>query len=403
MKILICHNFYQQPGGEDVGFRTDIELLENYGHDVYTYTDHNERIEQMNPIKVAADTFWSTTTSSKLEKRIAKINPDVVHFHNTFPLISPSAYYVCQQKKVPVIQSLHNSRVLCQGSFFRDGSICQDCLNKKIQWDGILHGCYRKSRLQTSVVALMIGFHHLLKTWQQQVDTYIVFTEFYKKIFIKGGLPADKIRVMEQCIYSDPKIRKQYNGEYALYIGRLDTEKGAEVLISAWKQLPGIPLKIRGSGQLLNKTKEIIASCNLSNIQIVDRLPEDAIIRLIKNARFLIWPSLGFYETFGRVAVEAFACGVPVIASKTGVNEHIVKNNFTGLHFKSNDPQDLAAKVTWAWEHPEEMVEMGKNARKEFEAKYTAEKNYEMLMDIYQTTIDRKKKSRTKINSKIEL
>jgi glycosyltransferase involved in cell wall biosynthesis len=153
--------------------------------------------------------------------------------------------------------------------------------------------------------------------------------------------------------------------------------------------LDTVPLKIRGSGQLENESKQFITENSLSNtIEVVGRLSKEELINLIKGSRFLIWPSEGYYETFGYVAVESFSCGVPVITSHIGVLGEIVKDGTTGLHFNPGDSVDLAAKVRWAWDHPDEMLRMGQNARKEYEEKYTAERNYEMMMAIYQQAIE---------------
>jgi glycosyltransferase involved in cell wall biosynthesis len=158
-------------------------------------------------------------------------------------------------------------------------------------------------------------------------------------------------------------------------------------LLRAWDKLSHIPLKIRGEGPLLPEVQEI-ARKSRGAVELVPRLDRKGLNNLISGARFLIWPSEGYYETFGYAAVEAFSCGVPVIASRVGVAEEIVQDQRTGLHFTSGDPNDLAAKVEWAWSHPSEMEAMGREARAEYEAKYTPERNYPMLMDIYKRALE---------------
>ena len=211
----------------------------------------------------------------------------------------------------------------------------------------------------------------------------MVFTEFYRQQFIAGGLPADKLVVKPHFVAPDPLPREHEPGDYALYVGRLEPVKGVRVLLAAWEQIGAIPLKIRGEGPLAGEVGARAAS--LETVEIVERLSPEALIQLVKGARFLVWPSLGYYETFGLVAVEAFACGVPVIASRTGVMAEIVTDGVTGLHVTPGDPADLAAKVRWAWDHPAEMVEMGRAARREYEQKYTAERNYAQLLRIYES------------------
>jgi glycosyltransferase involved in cell wall biosynthesis len=227
-----------------------------------------------------------------------------------------------------------------------------------------------------------------MKTWQNQVDVFIASTEFYRQKFIQGGLPAEKIVVKPHFVVTDPGPGKN-RGDYALFIGRLAPEKGVRTLLGAWEKLKGIPLKIRGDGPLLGEVQEFIRR-NPSDVEVVPRASSEQWMALMRGARFLVWPSGGLYETFGLVAIEAFSFGMPVIASRTGVMAEMVQDGRTGLYFNPGDTEDLAKKVAWAWTHPEEMAEMGRAARAEYEAKYTAEKNYAQMIDIYRGVISRR-------------
>jgi len=384
MKVLLIHNRYTQPGGEDVVFEAERALLERYGHEVITFVEDNARLNVINPLKAAVDTVWSREAQRKIRKLIEETKPDIVHFHNTFLRISPAAYYACKEARVPVVQSLHNQRMFCpKATMWRNGRVCEDCVGRAFPWPAIFHACYRNSRLQTTVVASMVALHRWLKTWIRTVDIYIIFTNFFKNKFIEWGLPADKLVVKPHFVYPDPGMRSESTGQYALFIGRLDLEKGVETLLKAWQYLPNVPLKIRGNGRLFNDVAT--ASRQMPAIKLIPGfLSKAELMHLIKGAKFLVWPSEGWYENFGLVAIEAFACGVPVIASRIGAMAEIVEDGRTGLLFEPGDPEDLAEKVAWAWAHPEEMAEMGQEARREYEAKYTAERNYEMLMAIYE-------------------
>jgi glycosyltransferase involved in cell wall biosynthesis len=388
IKILQVHEFYIQSGGEDTVLAAEINLLREKGHEVIEYTDYNDRISTMSKLEVAAQTMWSRYSYKRISELLEKEKPDVVHFHNTFPLISPSAYYACQAAKIPVIQSLDNPRLICpSATFYRDGHLCQECMGKTPPWPSIAYSCYHHSRVQTSVVAIMLTIHRLLKTWNERVDTYLVATEFYRQKFIESGIPELKIVVKPHFISPNPEVKPNLNsGDYAIFIARLDPEKGIRTMLNAWKGLE-IPLKIRGSGQLEKETVEFIRDNGLNQVQLLDRLSADELDQLRQRARFLVWSSEGYYETFGLAAVECFAAGIPVIASRIGVMNEIVTDGVTGLHFNPGDPNDLSVKVRWAWDHPAEMAEMGKNARLEYEAKYTADKNYEMLLSIYKNAI----------------
>jgi glycosyltransferase involved in cell wall biosynthesis len=388
LKLLFVHNYYQQSGGEDVVLAAEINLLREKGHEVIEYYEYNDRIRTMSKLDVAAQTLWSRYSYNRISDLLEKEKPDVVHFHNTFPLISPSAYYACQAAKIPVIQSLDNPRLICpSATFYRDGHLCQECIGKTPPWPSIAYGCYHNSRLQTSVVASMLTLHRLLNSWNKKVDTYLVATEFYRQKFIKSGIPVSKITLKPHFISPNPEVKPKLNsGDCAIFIARLDPEKGIRTMLNAWKGLD-IPLMIRGSGQLENETAEFIRDYGLNQVQLLGRLSADELDQLRQRARFLVWPSEGNYETFGLAAVECFAAGTPVIASRIGVMNEIVTDGVTGLHFNPGDPDDLAAKVQWAWDHPIEMAEMGKNARLEYESKYTADRNYNVLMEIYQQVI----------------
>jgi glycosyltransferase involved in cell wall biosynthesis len=384
LKILSVYNRYLNRGGEDEVFESEAALLEQHGHDVTLVEEQTRKPEGLREsARLAIDSVWSRSWYEKFEGLLKEKRPDVVHVHNVFPIISPSIYYACRRAQVPVVQSLHNPRLLCPAaSFYRDGRACEDCAGKAVAWPAIVHGCYQNSRIRTSVVTTMLAVHRHLDTWRTLVDAYIVFTEFFRQKFIEFGLPASKVIVKPHFVAQDTGTKNEA-GEYALFMGRLAPEKGVNTLIEAWQNLNGLPLKVRGDGPLTNAVRDLAA--RQSGVELLpNRLSQDDLRDLIRGSRFLVWPTPGNYETFGLVAVEAFASGVPVIASRTGAMMEIVANQRTGLHFTAGDSRDLAAKVTWAWNHPKEMRAMGRNARLEYQEKYTAERNYEMLNDIYQ-------------------
>ena len=382
MKVLLIHNLYQQPGGEDAVFEMERALLERNRHDVITFVEDNARLEGVNPLKVAVGAIWSREAQRNMRKLIEQTKPDVVHFHNTFLRISPAAYYVVKEMGLPVVQTLHNYRLICPGSLLmRDGHVCEDCLGKVIPWPGVVHGCWRNSRSGTTVVAAMLTVHRVLRTWENQVDVYIALTEFARQKFVQGKLPAEKMMVKPNFVYPDPE-NGEHRGNFALFVGRLSAEKGVRTMLSAWQLLKGVPLKIVGSGPLMAEVKEQVERERLA-IEVLGRRSRENAFSLIRQASFLIFPS-EWYEGFPVTIAEAFACGLPVIASRLGAMAEIVEDGRTGLLFEPGNPEDLAAKVAWAWTHPKEMDEMGQEARREYEAKYTAKQNYEMLMAIYE-------------------
>jgi glycosyltransferase involved in cell wall biosynthesis len=389
VKVLLAHNRYQLPGGEDEVYRREREMLVEHGHEVIEYMRDNREIAEYGGGEKAAlalSTTWAQDSYRQLRKIVRRTKPDVAHFHNTFPLISPSAYYACSATNVPVVQTLHNPRLLCPAAtLFREGGICEECVGRRFALPAVRHSCYQNSRVRSAVVASMISVHHWLGTWNKKVNAYIVSTEFYRQKFAAAGFPPEKIALKPHFVDTDPGCTQQ-KGKYALFVGRLALEKGVPTLLAAWQKLRTVPLYIRGEGPLA-EAASIAQSQAGSRVILVPRMSRPALFDLVKAASFLVWPSEGYYETFGLVAIEAFACGVPVIASRLGVMQDIVHDGRTGLHFVPGDADDLARKVEWAWAHPDEMRAMGRNARAEYEAKYTAERNYKMLIDVYQQAI----------------
>ena len=391
MRILLVHNQYQQHGGEDDVFACERDLLRQHGHEVVEYVRNSHEIENYSPlqkIRLGARATWAQDTYDDLTLLIKRERPVLAHFHNTFPFISPAAYYACQRGGVAVVQMLHNARLLCPGgNYYRDGRVCKDCLGKPTPWPGVLHGCYRHSRMQTAAAAAMLSVHNHRGTFRSQVDAYIAPTEFYRHLFVEAGFPAHTIHVKPHFVPHDPGV-SQEQGSYALFIGRLADLKGADALAQAWEELHDIPLKVRGDGPLESMWRQQAAAH--PNIELLPHLDYDAYFSLMRGARFLVWPSAGYYETFGRVAIEAFACGIPVIASNIGANAEVVHDGETGLHFESGDAADMARKVRWAWEHADEMRVMGARARAQYERDFRPERNYEMLIDIYQRALARR-------------
>lgn len=387
--ILLVHEYYQQPGGEDEVFAAECRLLEAHGHRVVHYTDHNDRVKNVGSLALARATVWNGAAYRELRKLIRAERPQAVHFHNTFPLISPAGYYAAKAEGLPVIQTLHNYRLFCTNSvFFRDGHVCEDCVGKTPPWPGVLHSCYRGSRTTSGTVATMLTAHRTLRTWTKTVDTYIALTEFAREKAIQGGLPAGTLMVKPHFVHPDPGLDKG-GGGYALFVGRLSPEKGTKTLLSAWRQLRGeLPLKIVGDGPLAPETAE--AARRVPGVKWLGRRSLEEVYKLMGGAAFLVFPS-EWYETFGRVAIEAFARGTPVVASKIGAIAELVDHGRTGLHFRAGDPKDLVAQVQWILRHPDELACMRNEARAEFETKYTAGHNYQSLIEIYQTSAKRAK------------
>lgn len=380
MKVLIAHNRYQIAGGEDTVVAAERALLQERGHEVFYLEKTNLEITgAWATLKAAGATTYSPSSRRWLAQELARVRPDVAHVHNFFPLISTAVYDACRAAGVPVVQTLHNYRLICPNALcFRDGQPCEDCVGKFIPWPGVLHACYRQSRPASAAVATMLTVHRLLGTWANKVSVYIALTEFARQKFITGGLPAEKI-VVKPNFAPSPGQPKPGAGDYALYVGRLSEEKGIATLLAAWSEtVPAVPLKIVGDGP--------VAVAEIPGVEFLGRRSGEEVRELMAHARVLIFPSV-CYETFGKAIIEAFAAGLPVVASNLGAMAELVQHERTGLLFRPGDPADLARKVEWAFAHPVELAAMRAAARAEYEAKYTPARNYEMLMAIYQRAI----------------
>jgi glycosyltransferase involved in cell wall biosynthesis len=378
MKILLLHNYYQQSGGEDVVVQQEKALLEAHGHTVDLLAADNSRITGIkSQAAVALGSIYSRRSRALLETKILSAKPDIVHVHNFFPQLSPSVYYACTKAKVPVVQTLHNFRLICPNALlFREGKPCEDCVGRTIPWPGIRNACYRDSHVGTAVLATMLTAHRLWGTWQV-VDAYIALSEFARRKLIAGGVPSSHLFVKPNCLAPDPGMRAR-SSDYALFVGRRSSEKGIKTLLAAWAHLPARRLKIVGDGPL----RDVVEQTKIPNLEFMGSQSSEAVMRLIGAAAFLVVPS-ECYENFPRVLVETFAKGVPVLGSRIGSMEELIDDGRTGILFAPGDARDLANKAEWLFTHPDKLQLMSAEARREFETKYTAEQNYKQLMQIY--------------------
>ena len=383
MKVLLVHNFYQHAGGEDSVFSAEKKLLIDHGHSVETYTAHNDDVRGVNKLKLAVETIWNTNTTRRLGEKLDSFRPDVVHFHNTLPLISPSAYYAVAKRGIRTVQTLHNYRLFCPTSLFlRDGKVCEECLGKSFAWPAVKHACYRDSRSASTVVATMLATHNFLNTYTSKIDAFIALTEFSRNKFIEGGLPADKI-VVKPHFTDAPSIDSENVGissdRYALYVGRLSLEKGILTLIKAWTEYEiDIDLRIVGDGPLKDDVLQSVEANE--RISYLGRKSPKDVKNLMLEAAMVVVPS-ECYETFGRVIMESYSCATPVIVSNIGAVAELVEDGKSGFLFSPGDATQLASVASQLLSRDRSM--MRKAARKLFEDRYTSTQNYKQLMAVY--------------------
>ncbi len=392
MRVLLGHNFYRSsaPSGEDGVYRNERALLENSDVEIVSYEKFNDDLDDStltNKLKIALDSAWSDKSYRELSALIKKTRPDVAHFHSLFPQISPSAYAACFDSGVPVIHTLHNYRPICPGAMLiRNGKPCEDCVGTNLL-SSLRHRCYRNSILATGANAWQITRNRWTKTYQK-VSRYIALTEFAASRYVKAGFDPEKIVVKPNFLPGGSLPGERHVADYAVFVGRLSEEKGVRTLLKAWQSVPSLKLKILGEG-LLREELEREATANALDVEFLGFVPNEDALEIIRNAKVQVIPS-EWYEGFPMVVLEAYALGVPVVASRIGSLEEVIEQGVTGLRFTPGDAADLAATVNRLVADDGQLREMSQNALAIFNAKYTAEVNIDLLLSIYAEVMDRK-------------
>lgn len=380
MRILVVHNAYQQRGGEDAVVRNEVAMLRAKGHDVQLHMLSNEQISGWaGRLRAACAAIFSIASYRRILAILDGFRPDVVHVHNFFPLVSPAVFYACDRKRVPSVFTLHNYRIVCPTALLmHDGSVTERSLQDGPWW-AVSHGVYRGSWLGTAALATMISVHRRLGTWSRRVTRFIALTGFAASKFAAAGIPSGRISVKPNFVDVPVQLDRERSG--FLFAGRLSHEKGVEVLVDAAKLLDGALVRVAGGGPL---EKMLVGAPGLVPLGV---LGPDAMYREMASAQALVMPSI-WYEGFPIVLVEAYACGLPVIASRLGAMAELVDDGVTGLLFEPGSADDLVRKMRWAAEHPEAMMKMGRAARERYEAEYTQDINYSLLMAVYRDAMN---------------
>lgn len=381
MKILMIHNMYQQAGGENKVFELESELLERRGHEVRQLVVDNDHIEGFSGrLKAALSVTYSNSSHRLMTEMLDKFKPDVAHVHNFFPVLTPSIFAACNQRNVPVVHTLHNFRLICPSALLMiDGKIYEKSVTGSAYWS-VFRKAYRNSYLGTFAVARMIEYHKRHKTWHSAVDRFIALNKFAKAKFIEAGFPPEKIAIKPNFIrdpMEDPDSVSHGAGAGALFVGRLCEEKGIRTLIEAWQNVD-YPLTIAGDGPLYDEY------CgNGGNISLIGNKSYREISILMSKAAFIIMPS-ECYEGFPMVLLEAYAHGLPVLASDLGGLSELVLEGETGIKFPPGRSDVLASKVQSLIDDVPFRLCLGENGRKLYERKYTPEKNYAQLISLYE-------------------
>ena len=383
----MVHNFYKQSGGEDNVFFNEYNLLISNGHEVEKYSVSNDSINESNLIgKVITglNSVWSLKSYKDFCKVLSKFRPDVVHFHNFFPLISPSAYKACKKYNIPVVQTIHNYRLLCPaGTFMRNGEVCELCLQDSLA-NAVRYRCYRDSLAQTLPVVAMIEANKLIGTWDNDVNKYICLSEFAKNKFVEGGFSQDKIEVKPNFYNGDKQKVNLSRKKTFVFVGRISKEKGLDYLLKAWKLIDKpseFELIVIGDGP--EKEKLIKKYENHSDIVFLGKQPADVVMKHVNETRALIVPSI-WYEGFPMTIVEAFSKGTPVIASDIGTMSEIIENGKNGLKFEVKEEKKLQVAIEqFILMKNSELEKIIISTEEIYAKKYSKEINYHQLIKIY--------------------
>ena len=378
--ILIVHNYYQVPGGEDTVVANEKKMLEKHGHKVVLYSRNNVELKQMSKsqkIWLPITTVFNPRTYREIKKLIRQENIEIVHVHNTLNLISPAVYYAARSMKVPVIQTIHNFRLLCPGAtFYRDGHICEDCVEHGLKC-AVKHSCYRKSKIQTLACVLSTMFHRMTGIYGK--INYICLTEFNKKKLLElKQIKPERVFVKPNFVESNNQciLEKKRENQF-VFAGRLDKLKGIDLLFEAWRVMGenAAKLVVCGTGPMENWCRMFIREHPV-NIEMRGYLPNDKTLEIIKKSKALVLPTQ-WYEGFPMSIVEAFSVGTPVICSNIGNVGSIVEEGVTGYKFGYKAVDELVNAIRNV------NVISAEKIKAVYESNYNESVNYEKLVKIY--------------------
>lgn len=391
LRILVVHNHYRERGGEDAVVEDEVKLLQQYGHEVEVFSRHNDETERLGKLRVIRETFKNPDVLDDFKATLKRFRPHIVHIHNTWMRIPPAIISIAASKGIATVQTLHNFRLACpQALMLRNDQPCESCVGRA-PLPAVLHRCYRKSYAQSALVAMHVWTQRRKGIYQHDVDAFISLTGFSRDKMIASGLPKSRFTIKPNFVQDPcakrPELLDDTIRSGGLYVGRLSVEKGMETLCEAAKQGQWTNMKVIGTGDWLDTIRAN------PNLQTLGALPPAQVYKHMRQASYLVLPSI-CYENFPRTLAEAYANGLPVIASRMGVMPELIEEGRSGLLFVPGSAASLAERVAWAESHPEEMRRMGEVARQIYLERYTAKRNYKQLMDIYRSAIQRAKTRR---------
>ena len=390
----MLHNSYQYSGGEDISTFTEVDMLRQAGHDVALELSHNQEIQDYSlsqQLQLAVSSAWSVENYRIVRTHIQSTDLDLVHVQNFFPLLSPSIHTAAKSCNIPTVQHLRNFRLGCLSPYlFRDGHICETCVGKN-PWRGILHRCYRQSLPASASLWGMITLNRFRGTWHREVDAFITPSKFAAEKLIQIGVPSDRLHIKPNIV-ADPlrtsPISSQPSTPEFLYAGRLSPEKGVMTLLKAWQALmqPDWRLILIGDGAQRDELEQFVSHTHMHNVEFRGSQSASEVLKAIRHATAVVVPSQ-WYEVFGRVVVEAFACGRGVLVADLGALPELVKEGETGFLIPHNEVNLWTERLQWCGQNATEMLRIGQRARQTYLQLYTPDINYQQMMDIYRQVL----------------
>ncbi len=390
MRVLIVHNRYRTaaPSGENRVVDTESAALATLGHEVTRYERGSDEIEGWSPARKAAlpgRVVWSGQTYRELASRLRTERPDLVHVHNTFPLLSSAVLYVCHGAGVPVVATVHNYKLECaSGDFFRGGAVCHDCAGT-LPGRAVIRGCYRESRAATVPVALAMSAHR--RAWRSMVSAYIFLSAAQRDLLAGLRLDHNRIFIRYNLVPSPGLAEPPPREAMVVYAGRLDEAKGIPILMAGWDYYlathsePALSLVIAGAGPL-DRQVASWASARPS-VRLVGQLDKVSCARLVASAHAVVVPS-AWQETFGLVVVEAMASGVPTIAAGHGSLAELIADHENGVLFPPGDAAALGRVIGDLAAHPRRYEGYGKAAEQTYRLRFDPDRNLAQLLEIYE-------------------
>ena len=387
----MVHNSYgsASPSGEDTVVEEESQLLRDHGIVVHRYTKTSDGLREANIGRLAwtgLQAPWAWSPLRELSAVLRGCKPDIVHIHNTFPQISYSVVDLCSKSNVPCVVTLHNYRWICSnGVLLRDGVVCTECLDQGSVYPALRHLCFRKSFLATLPIATTIAFNRARGLLAKRVRAVIALTEFQKAQLVRLQVPESKIFVKPNFVHSAESVASWEDRDLDfLFVGRISQEKGLSVLLDAWRRLgcAGPRLTVIGDGRL----RLALEASSPSNVDFIGMCSRDQVLGFMRRARALIFPSICF-EGFPLAIVEAFSCGLAVLASRIGGIPEIVREEVSGELVEPGNVEAWAQAIRRWTDKPEIVAEMGQNARRAFEQFYTPARNIELLLEVYERAL----------------